>query len=316
MPFFLMAIGSNRRRRRGSALLLTLLVTATLLAVAVNLATVVTAGIHRSTLSVQALPIFYRAESGAERALYRLRQLKLAPGELNLETRCNCGGQCPPIPGCAVSASFPTTPDLAFSLKRDQSVEIDVLDLTPDPQPGCSFDDRVGGLSEAACVDRLKISCQDADGDSPLGALAITYSRVADKYSGWGAALEGSTRQHVFSSGIPPEFNCPSAPREYTFTGNPPGDLVQSSSYVVRLRALKSDVHVASVKAYDGEATQRGLAGRVRITASASTDVQQQQVQVDTASRAPISGLLDHVLFSECGIDKTVPTPAHRCPPP
>ncbi len=301
------------RRRRGSTLLVTLLVTTALLAVAVNLATVVTLGLQRSSLSAATLPLLYQAESGAERALFRVRQLKILPAELNLGANCDCGGGlCPPIAGCSVSAAFPTAPDLAFyPLRKDQSVRVDLLDATPNV-PECSFDAGTE-VSRAACVDELKISCQDADGLSPLGTLALTYTKVADISSGWGGGLEDSTRQRVVSFGSLPAYECPLSGQTFSFTGDPPGNLLGSASYVVNIRAVTSDVNIKYVRAYSG-GKQRGLTGRVRIISTVTTPFQQQQVQVETASRAATSGLLDYVLFSECGIDKTVPTPGHVCP--
>lgn len=312
-PYSLLPAPCSPRGRRGSTLLVTLLITTALLAVAVNLATVVTQSLQRSSLSVTTLPLLYQAESGAERALFRVRQLKVTPGELNMGFNCDCGGLCVAIGGCMVSAAFPTTPDLAwYPLRQNQSAQLDLLDSTPTTRE-CSFD--VGpGVSPAACVDQLKISCQDADGVGPFGTLAITYTNVADTSSGWGGGIEGSTRQRVVSFGSPEVFNCPaSSYGTFSFTGDPAGALVGSASYLVKIRAVRSDVNIKSVRAYYG-ATQRGLASRVRLTSTVVTPLQQQQVQLVTSSRAATSGLLDYVLYSECGIDKTVPTPDHACP--
>jgi len=296
-----------------------------MLAVSVNLATIIIFGLGGASASARGMDVFYKAESGMERVLYRIRQLKVPVPELGMGTDCNCGGLClPAISGCTVtdayySSSSSDVPYLAFvPLAQDQSVQIDLLDtdLTDKNSPGnCSYDNQVGSLSTAACISELRINCKDADGASPLGGLVVTYTKVADPINGWGLT-EGLTKQSVFQySSSPVLYNCPgSSSLTFSFTGSPPGDLNPANSYVVKLRAVKSDVNVNSVKAYDG-VVERSLSNSLELTASAGNFLTRQQIKVGLSNQTSAAGLYDYVLYSECGIDKSFP-PLHTCPTP
>ena len=291
--------------RRGSALLLSLLIASLALAVSLNLAAIINLGISGSTVSKNALPLFYRAESGMERALYRVRQLKIPASELGMDTGCsanlNCGGGGDCIPGCQVTVAFTRNAssgllDRAFTLKQDQSLEIDLLDT-----------DTAGVV--AAGVDQLQVVCHDAAANPPTGSLVVTATVVAGT-AGWGVPEEAAVTQEVFAP-------CSTTANvDSVYTTGPGLGLSSSNSYIVNIRAVKSDILIKSVKAFGGAgATERPLSDRLELTSSGEGLTARQQMTVVLPGRVHASGLFDYALYSECGITKPY-LAAQPCPVP
>lgn len=291
---------------KGSELLLTLLVTAAALAAVLNLSTVIITGLSGSTLSASSVKLYYQAESGIERALYRVRQLKVPPSELGMGTgsNCDCGGACAAISGCAVTEHYPTSPVLAFQpLAQDQSVQVDLFDtdVTAHPNDGnCSFDAVTGSVSPAACLDNLTVACSDVGG-VPLGSLVVTVTRVGDT-TVWGG-MQGTSVQYVI-----------------TCAGSRDIPLQPSASYVVKLRAVNSAIDVTTVRAtYLGLANQAVIASRLELTSLVGNFFSSQEIKVALPNRPAVSGIFDAVLYSECGINKKTPLALpgdQSCPTP
>ena len=283
------------KSRRGSELLLTLLITTAALAAALNLAIAVLAGLGGATLSASSQRLYYVAESGVERALYRTRKLRIPPPELGMGvgTNCDCGGSCPAIAGCELTDVYPTSPTLTFvPLEQDQSEQVDIFD-TQTTLPGrCASDTVSGSLSTAACVDELEINCRDASGTNPQGSVVVTVTKVGDG-NVWGG-MQGTTLQQV--------YDCPlNSTSANSFSG-----LNTGASYVVKLRAIRSDVNISAFRARNSNVTQP-VASRVELTGRAGNFISSQEIKVSVPNRPAVLGLLDQVIYSECGINKKNP---------
>lgn len=281
-------------RRRGSVLLLSLMIMAVTLAVSLNLVVLINLGIGTSTVSKNALAVFYRAESGLERAMYRVRQLKVLPNDLHMgtDTNCDCGTQCPAIEGCSVLATYQKRLAQAITLKQDQSLEIDLI--------------KTDGVGVNAGVDMLKIVWADVGG-SPTGALVVTATLVAAT-NGWGVQ-EGQVTQEVAIT--PPFFNSKQcAGSSYCLNLSP------NNSYIVNIRAVKSDVTINGVWALSNPGfSEKSLFDRLELTASAGNFISRQQLTVAMPGRVHASGLFPYVLYSECSLDKfPAGSSANSCP--
>lgn len=280
-------------RRRGSVLLLSLMIMAVTLAVSINLVVLINTGIGTSTVSKNALAVFYRAESGLERAMYRVRQLKVLPNDLGMETGtdCNCGGLCTltAIEGCAVSAVYQQGLAQAITLKQDQSLEIDLI--------------ATAGSNPPAGVGRLQIFWADVLPSPPAGAIVVTATLVAGTADGWGVQ-EGQVTQEVDTT--PGAYN--------SGVGL---NLSASNSYIVNIRAVKSDVKITGVRAMvsSSSGVEINLFDHLELTASAGNYISRQQLTLAMPGRVHASGLFGYVLYSECSLDKfPAGSSANSCP--
>lgn len=296
MNFKFQVPSSKSGRRRGSALLLALLITSVTLAVTINVAAIINVGLGGATASRDAVAVFYRAESGLERALFRVRHLKIPAGSLNMGTECDtdlfCGldsfGQpidC--IPSCSVSPTYkPGLLSKPLTLKQDQTLEVDLLDTA-------------SGANVAAGVDTLQVRCVDLLG-APAGSIVVTATQVAA--GTWGVTV-GAVQQQI--------YQCPlSSPDTWSFPGL---GLQTGNSYLIKIRAVRSDVRIDFVKAL-GPGGEKALSDRLELTSTAGTFLARQQLTAAMPGRVHLSGLFDYVLYSECGIFKAVA--GQPCPAP
>src|SRR3989344_1259846 len=173
--FLLPASCCAANHRRGSVLLYALLIVGTSLAAVVSFSSIIILGLNRSTVSFMSLQKFYQAESGVERALFRIRQLKMLPGELGMTSDCGLAWQA--TVNCNVQANYATTQNLTFPrVKKDESVEVALLDTSGD-KVDCTGDSATG-VSWAACVASLRVTCRDYDRVAPTGSLVVSIIKV------------------------------------------------------------------------------------------------------------------------------------------
>ncbi|MDD5109688.1 MAG: hypothetical protein PHI63_00555 [Patescibacteria group bacterium] len=290
---------------------MTLMITSLTLAIAINLAAMIITGIRISGVSSITLTKFYRAESGMERALFKMRRLELQPAELGMSSGCKTGltvnaptsdtsySVSNSLSGCSVVSEYPTTgvtegQPKFMPLLQEQSAQVDIIDL--DELHDCG-----GGattaLGTASCVDNVRIRCDSIPGYS-LGSLAVSYWQIANQ-SGWGPQVDTQA----------PVQQARTCGSTFSITLDP------SSSYVVKLRAVRAPVNVTWVRAYRGS-TPMALSSRLKLTGEARDFFSTQRVMVLLPGRAPTSGLADYVLYSECGINKKTPLVAgdQTCP--
>ncbi|KPJ85498.1 hypothetical protein AMJ57_02855 [Parcubacteria bacterium SG8_24] len=77
--------------------------------------------------------------------------------------------------------------------------------------------------------------------------------------------------------------------------------------YKLRLRAQRADIQMNYIKAYDGGGALVPLPGRIKIDAIGEYSDVRQQLSVTLPRRAPLAGIYEFVIFSECSLVKGGP---------
>ena len=74
--------------------------------------------------------------------------------------------------------------------------------------------------------------------------------------------------------------------------------------YKLRLRAMNADLDNVSIQAYDGANNPVSLPGRIEIDVTGVFGQTRRSLQASMLHGAPLSGIFDFVVFSECSLVK------------
>lgn len=270
--------------KSGIVLLLALLILASVLATSLTVGSIVLRELRITHTSDRAVAAYYAAESGLEQGLYWWRADQQKGADLYVDANS------PNILSSNQSSwwrsSQVTENQLLMSLKKDQSTQLDLFDIT-DP------------LSEANQAQSLVVSWDGNPASCP-GAGA-EWLEVA--WAGWKGGLLSNiniekryySNSNVWVNGARQEFivNLP----------------LTSVGYRVRLKALFADVCDLRVTAYrklDGgtEADIYPLPARLTINSTGQLVNTRQSLSVTVPMYAPAADIFDFTIMSKCSILK------------
>jgi len=298
-------MSKETNNQSGIVLILAILMISAVISAAAIFTGLTIRNLQQSRLVDQAIQAHYIAESGAEHALYQVRQREavvpdkcdqLDSGSSCVESNGFCdgallGGEVSCITsgsGALAVTDWQNTAEhertFSFFLERGQNIQIDLFDPFQEIDP-------LGQLPSG--VGRIFVEWGDLDHELDLDYTLLTLT-------------PGQETQEIASDRMP-KRNCvfPSPCNFPTsdFEPKPPAGLNVLNSYLLRLKAFEfiddeaGPIQVSIFEPAGGN--QLPIPSRLIITSVGEFGDSQQRIQVRTPTRPPLSGLYDFVLFSE-----------------
>lgn len=277
-------------KQSGMVLILAILIIAAVLGAAVSFSNLIIREIRQSRLIDQSIQAYYLAESGSEKALYQVRRqeavIACPAGSSCDQTFGRCSPPYAEIP-CIVSSgnleilgswqiAADNESDVSIMLKRGGSFQVDLFNSL-----------------ESAQSDINTVKVNSDVGSPMLEGEFINLTKVLG-VSGFSSC-----------ENQPPVFKEELAAGTYieALDGQ---SISNECSYSFKLKHLLPSGQpfgVFTISIYNstpsGSRTQRKIPSRLFIDSQASFGLSLQKIRVRTATRPPLSGLYDFVLFSE-----------------
>lgn len=272
------------QEKSGIVLLLALLILASVLATSLTVGSIVLRELRITHTSDRAVSAYYAAESGLEQGLYWWRADQKKGDDLLVES-----SSAKVLDSNKASwwrSSQVTENQLLMSLKKDQSTQLDLFDIT-------------NPLSEASQAQSLVVSWDGNPASCP--SAGSEWLEVA--WTGWkGGILSNMNIERRFYSNSNVWFNG----SRQEFVVNLP---LASVGYRVRLKALFADIcdlRVTAYKKLDGgsEADIYPLPARLTINATGQLVNTRQALSVTVPMYAPAADFFDFTVMSKCSILK------------
>lgn len=264
-----MRFANLRYDHSGNVLLLSLLILSGIMIGGIAAGELAIRGIKSAKRVDAGAVAYYAAEAGIEDSLYHQRKTSPPPATHDSFTLSNGAS--------VVVATTSGEPTLFTALARDSFIEFNL------------FEEK--DLSVPSGIEALRISWDDAC----AGASGIELS-----YAEWTAA------ESVVWPGTFTKFR-------YSHTASPVthAALVSDRGYRVRVQAALCDIQNVTINAFADDAAilPRDIPSRITFTSNATFGGAEQALLVRTPRAAPLSGIFDYAIFSECSINKDgVPT--------
>lgn len=284
---------ASRRRRQGFVLLLALLILFVVVAITAGLTQAVLSGIGIARASNDAIPAYFAAETGVERALWIANTFRRAGASFSATKTFLEGLPSLDSSACCSTTTLqhPVVSSTTFTvatLRQNEAVTLDLFD--PDD------------LNAGSGVGELRVSAtQRTAGPTPW--LELTRTEVnfgADQLTPVTTLDTGGTTPLALTTD-----NCtPSSPCTVTIPST-------ALRYRVRITALYGDVDGLTIEARDDAPTPApvSIPGRLEIKGIGSvpnaTSPRAQQALTATINwLTPASPLFDYTLFSQELLDK------------
>lgn len=274
----------RNKQRPGIVLLLALLILASVLATSLTVGSIVLRELRITHTSDRAVAAYYAAESGLEQGLYWWRANQKAGDELLVnesDAKVLSSNQAK-----WWRSSQVTENQLITSLKKDQSTQLDLFDIT-------------NPLSESSQAQSLVISWDGNPSSCPsAGAEWLEIS-----WAGWkGGTLSNMNVEKRYFSNSNVWYNG----SRQEFIVNLP---IDSVDYRVRLKALFADLCDLRVTAYKttnggGPSDIYALPARLTINSTGQLINTRQSLSVTVPMYAPASNIFDFTVLSKCSILK------------
>lgn len=252
------------RYSTGNVLLLSLLVLSGMMIGGIAAGELALRGVRSAKNVDNGVVAYYAAEGGIEDSLYHERKTSPPPGAHDTFTLSNGAS--------VVRTSSSGEPTLFTSLVRDSFIEFNL------------FEEK--DLSVPSGIEALRISWDDAC----EGTSGIELS-----YAEWTAA------ESVVWPGTFTKFRYSHTASPVTHTA-----LVSDRGYRVRVQATSCDIQNVVINAFGDDAATipQDIPSRITFTSNATYLGAKQALLVRTPRAAPLSGIFDYAIFSECSISK------------
>jgi len=286
-------MSSLNKNSKGMVLILSVLIITTVLATVVTFGNVIISEIRQSRLIDQSIQSYYLAESGSEKALYRIRRYE-AISDCGLDNAgvCQENGYCSlkDIPCVYLNGALELKG--SWDLEISQEEEISIL-----LKKGESFQVELFNSVQAYNSDINTIKVENSVPNPTIIAEFLNLTNI----------LNFNDPQVSNCLTQPPIFkNAENIPLPTYLTAIDGENLFPECSYVFRLNhSLDSTVDfcVFTISVYNetagGDFTKLLIPSRLIVDSQATFGNSFQKVRVKTPIRAPLSGLYDFVLFSE-----------------
>jgi Tfp pilus assembly protein PilX len=295
----------SRPHERGAILLLSVLIMASVTAIAGGIAALIATDLRSNQNVDQGIQAHYQAESALEAGLETVRKNRnsgtcsnAATTSCQQDSDCPAGGSCQyrtfsqtladamaPLPGVAARTTATGTSRLVINeLPKDQSVQMNIYD--PDNL-----------LSDALQIRKISFT-----------GTTTNNAWLEVSWSGWlndgsGTFFDQTTKRLLSGCAFDPaQFaSCGSnSPEQITLTDANP----QMIAFQVRVKAILGDVKNITVQVYNQLNQEVRPPSHISIKSVGTVGRAQTALSAVVPWRLPASGLFDFVLFSEETIKK------------
>lgn len=253
------------RGERGTILLLALIVLSSVVLASMGLGTLMVSSIQQSRTVDESIVAYYAAETAVEGSLYEIRRLDRLPVSTTAPQVMDSGA--------AWQRVIKTGSQIVYAglIPKDSTYELALYDM------------ETSASSNAAEVQ------VDWDGSGILAASITGWTPNHD----WAPEDEASVAFRV-------QRISPSDGHSKALLSVVNPDALNR----LRLRADGAALENVTISARDQNGAAVDLPGRIQITARGSYGRTEQRLQVSVPRRAPLAGLYDFVVFSECSLIK------------
>jgi len=254
----------NMRDQKGSVLLLALMIMSSVVIASVGMSSLILASLQQSRVLDNAAIAYYAAESGIEDALFSARRDEELP-----------------------------TVESGIALSNDAAWDRTVEDKEWIIYPGTIVQDAV-----------TEIALYDPDAptdDTGIANVRVEWSDDCGGFSVLQATLVG------WQSGGAIAWDANASTRLFTLDAGGGADVTMPVSgrlYRLRLAAKKCALQNVSVDATNASGGAVQIPGRIKVDSTGTYSNARQTITATLPRRAPLSGLFDFVIFSECSLVK------------
>ncbi len=261
--------------QKGATVLMGLLLMAGLVTVGVSVSNVVISELEQAKNLDNSIVSFYASESGAEKALYNLRKENIYPAS----------GECDVTIGdvdCNIERISEKDDLYITKILKDDFKEINLYDID-------------------APLNDLNIRYLNIQGNGTVG----TGAEILEvSWVGWDATghwTANTTKRIYTHSNIDPQINPGGISIDLYNTGITAFNPV---AFKVRLKAVNSDVNNLVLSASDSFGNPTEIPSEITMRIVGEYLGSKRALQISVPPNAPLAGIFDYVLFSECSIVK------------